>query len=88
MSQVKVIEKAGHQVLFTCPLDESDKAYKYASELEELGVEVQVLSPSIAETLGETLGVNEEEMEDFKASMEAEISSHLDDSDSCCFKAD
>lgn len=87
MGEIKVIETSNNQTLFSCSIDEADKAYKFASEMEEIGIDIKIVSPSIAETLGETLGVKQEEMDEFKESMEAEIASHLD-SDSCCFKAD
>lgn len=85
MDQVKVIETTNHQVLFQCHLDEVDNAYHYARTMEEMGIEVEIKVPSIAETLGSTLGVSEDELDEFKEEMEQEIASHLDE-DSCCFK--
>lgn len=87
-AQIKIIDNISQSILASFDIDESDAAYKFASEMEEMGLDIKISSPSIAETLGETLGVNEAEMDEFKESMEAEISSHLDRSDSCCFKAD
>ena len=80
--QVRDIES--QQVLFECDLHESERAWQFAAEMEELGLDIEVVNPTLGETLSHSLGVSKEDLEAYKQSMEEEIESH-DDSGSCCF---
>lgn len=84
-SKLKVIVKdiQSDQTLFECSLDESDKAFQFAAEMEELGLEVKVVSPSLTETLSNSLGLTKEQEEAYKTSLEEEMENH---EGSCCFK--
>jgi len=49
--KVKVIDKHSKECLFECPVEETEKAYEYAASLDEMGLEVEVITPNIADTL-------------------------------------
>jgi len=83
--KVKVIELESNDVLFTCESDEQEKAYAYAAQMEEFGLQVKVLSPSVFETLAFGLGVEGEELEEFVGSVTDELEDHAG-RDSCCHR--
>ncbi len=83
MSQARVIEVTSEEILFSCEMSEIDKAYDYAKEMEDLGLEVKVISPNVNETLAQSLGATEQEWQDYKQSMEQE----MDDHDGCCVES-
>ncbi|MCB9091096.1 MAG: hypothetical protein H6621_11360 [Halobacteriovoraceae bacterium] len=86
-NKVRVIEIQSGEILFQCSMDESEKAYQYASDMEAIGLDVTVQAPSTMETLAHELGISRAEIQDkLVASMDEEIDSHNDDVDSCCFK--
>lgn len=70
------------QVLFECDLNEPEKAGKFAADMEEMGLDIEVMVPTLSDTLLESLGMPEEVKEAYKAGLETEIESH---EDSCCF---
>ncbi|MCO4793581.1 MAG: hypothetical protein KC493_07710 [Bacteriovoracaceae bacterium] len=76
--RIKVIEKQGLEVLFECDIQEEEKAYTFAKEMEELGIDIEVQIPSVTETLISTLGANEEDVSTLKKMMDEEIESHND----------
>lgn len=80
MQQVKVIDKASGEVLFGCTMEEREKAYAFATEMENVGLDVEIISQSLNETLGRSLGMSEEDIEILNQTMEEEIDSHND----CC----
>jgi hypothetical protein len=70
------------QVLFECAMNESEKAYQFAAEMEEMGLDIEVVSPTLSETLSNSLGLSQEQQEKYKQSLEEEMDSH---EGSCCF---
>lgn len=66
-----------------CPVTESEKAYAFAAEMEEMGLEIEVISPTLTDTLSESLGLTKEQLQEYKNSMEEEIEAH---EGSCCFE--
>lgn len=80
MKKSKVIVKDSEdQVLFECSLKDREKAFRYAKEMEELGIDVNVIEPSLPETLATSLGMKEDEVEEFRKTIDEEIESH-----GCC----
>jgi hypothetical protein len=71
------------QILFECAINESEKAYQFAAEMEEMGLDIEVVSPTLGETLSNSLGLSREAQEQYKESLEEEMDSH---EGSCCFK--
>ncbi len=79
-SLIKVIEIQESQVLFSCPIEESEKAFLKAREFEDMGIEVKIEYPSSSETLLKALGASEEEIDLLKKEIVNEIDSHNDNS--------
>lgn len=81
MSKTKVIEIHSEQVLFECDAKDSAKAYEFAAEMEAMGLEVEVSSPTITESLCDSLGIIHDERDEYENSVIAEIEDH---DGSCC----
>lgn len=81
MPKIKVIDQGTEQVLFECEIKDAEKAYQYAAQMEELGLDVKVINPSLSETLTTSLGLSKEEVAAYEASMEQELEDH---DGSCC----
>lgn len=83
MPKIRVLDTDSSQVLFECSMQESEKAYQFAGEMEKLGLSVKVQHPTLSQTLSGSLGLSREEMAQYEASMEEEIEHH---EGSCCFE--
>ncbi len=80
--KVQVLDVTTKQVLFECPLEESERAYQHAAQMEELGLDIEVLSPTLTDSLSTSLGLGKEAQASYKKSLEEEMDSH---EGSCCF---
>jgi hypothetical protein len=69
------------QTLASYSLDQKDKAYEYAEELESMGIAVTLKEPSLPETLIRSLGANNSDTETLQNEIEEEISAH---GEPCC----
>ena len=76
MPKIQVIDVETRQVLFECEIADSEKAYEYAAEMEEMGLDVSVINPTLSETLTTSLGLSKEEVQKYEASMEQEMEDH------------
>lgn len=85
-SKILVRDVQTQQTLFECGIHESEKAWQFAAEMEEMGLDIEVISPTLGETLSSSLGLSKEQLEAYKESMEEEMEHH--DGGSCCFKSD
>ncbi len=83
ISKIRVVDSDTRQVLFECSLEESEKAYQFAAALEEMGLSVEVMHPTLSETLTDSLGLSNEERRRYEKSVEEEIEHH---DGSCCFE--
>ncbi len=83
MSDVKVLDEQD-QVLFQCSLDQAEKAWNYAKDMEALGISVKISSPSLPESLAKSLGGSEQELDTLRHELEDEIDSHV----GCCNQPD
>lgn len=79
-AMVRVIEVQSGECLFETQMEHIDLAYKYASEMEEHGIDVKITSPSLPETLGMSLGATSEQQEALRRELQDEMDSH----DSAC----
>jgi hypothetical protein len=75
---IKVIETQSKQTLFECELYDIDKAYQYASEMEKLGLDVKIISPSITRELSHSLGVSESDWAKIATALDDEMAEHID----------
>lgn len=75
-SLVKVIDKNTKSILYTCTIENLDSAFENANNYENLGLEVEVITPTVFDTF----------FTSSKEEIEAEINSHksLGQNDSCC----
>lgn len=80
-SLVQVIEENSNEVLFECAVADSEAAYEYAAKMDKMGISVKVVSPTITETLCDSLGIELDEREEYEQSVVAEIEDH---DGSCC----
>lgn len=80
-SVIQVIDKASKEVLFECSLEDSEKAYEFAGKMDEMGLDVEVKTPTITESLCDSLGIERDEREEYEESVIAEIEDH---DGSCC----
>jgi len=78
-SFIKVIHKETKETLFQCSYEESEKAYDFARQMEELGVDIEVLIPGAPVSLAQELGASQEHVQELKDFMEEEIKSHVPD---------
>lgn len=81
-SKIQVTDISTGQTLFECSLSESEKAYQFAAQMEEMGLDVKVISPTLSETLTRSLGLSNEETAEYLQSMDEEAEHH---EGSCCF---
>ena len=80
--KIRVVDTVTRQVLFECQIDESEKAYQFAAGMEEMGLSIEVMHPTLSDTLTQSLGLSNEERRKYEASMEDEIENH---DGGCCF---
>ena len=80
---VRVIDLISGTTLFQTTIEKMDDAYAFATQMEEVGLDVEIKAPGLAETLIKSLGAGESEIRDFKQSLQDEIDEH-DDSDNGC----
>ena len=73
---VRIVDKQG-QVLFECPVEEKERAYRYACEMEQIGQEVSLVSPGLPEILMSSLGASEDELKALRDEIQEEVNSHL-----------
>lgn len=81
---IKVIDSED-QVLFECGLEEEDKAFDFARQMEEIGIEVKISSPSLPETLIISLGATQKDKDILRKELVEEIEEH---DSGCCFDID
>lgn len=82
-SLVKVVDQNSQSVLFSCGMDNIHSAYLYAKEMENLGLEVKIVSPTITQTLADGLGISAQEKMNLQESVNQELHDH---EGSCCAK--
>lgn len=82
-SKILVRDVHSKQTLFECDFVESERAYKFAAEMEAIGLDVEVISPTLTETLSNSLGLTSDQMREYKKSLEEEMEGH---DGSCCFE--
>ena len=82
-NQVRVIDSLSKTVLFETSMEKISDAYDYATKMEEMGLDIEVVAPGLAETLIQSLGATSKEIDEYKQSLQDEIDEH-DDSDLGC----
>ena len=72
-----VVTDIENQELFSCGIEDIDKAFQFARQMEEMDIEVKVMAPSLPETLINALGSSEEDQEYLKKCIDDELADHL-----------
>lgn len=80
-SKIKIIDLVTNEILYEYDMSKQDEAYAMATTLEEMGVNITVKTPSVTETLADTLGLSYDQRQEFEQSVVAEIEDH---DGSCC----
>jgi hypothetical protein len=83
--KIKVIETNSQEIMKEFELDQSEQAYHYAEEMEQLGLDVIVKKPTITQTLAHNLGADEQKLSELAAELEHEIDEHQS-IEGCCAK--
>ncbi len=81
-TKIQVIDVHSNQSLFECAIEDQQKAYAFAADMEDVGLDVKVLIPTLAETLSESLGYSQDTLNQYVESMNQELEEH---EGSCCF---
>lgn len=79
--KIRVIDQQSGQTLFECSLQEIEKAYQFAAQMEEIGLDLKVMVPTLSQTLSSSLGLSRDEQLAYENSLEEEIENHAG---SCC----
>lgn len=82
-NQVRVIDTLSGTTLFETTIEKINDAYAFATQMEEVGLDIEVVAPGLAETLIRSLGADESEIKEYQQSLQDEIDEH-DDSDYGC----
>ncbi len=75
-TQVQIIDKESGQVLYSTTLTELETAYQKAKDFEAMGLDIELVTPSLTVSLISTLGATESEILEYKESLESELASH------------
>lgn len=81
--KVKVIAVDTEEVLLEVPIEKLAEAYEYAAKMDQMGIEVKLDAPTVADTLSDTLGLSIDDRHRFESSMDEELRDH---DGSCCAK--
>lgn len=75
-NEVHVIDSISKTVLFATTIEKIADAYSFATQMEKAGLDVQITSPGLAETLILSLGASSEELQMYQKSLTDEIADH------------
>lgn len=78
--KIKIYEINTSELLSSFDLDQSEQAYAYAKQMEEMGIEIKMVNPSVNHSLGASLGMSEDQLQNLTIAIDEEIDSH----NSCC----
>ena len=75
-TKARVIEKLSEQVLCEFNLNQMDKAFAYAKQMEDMGLDVIIDAPDVNKTLAKSLGATEQQWAQYQKSMQEEMDDH------------
>ena len=82
-NQVRVIDVLSQTTLFETSIEKIADAYSFSTQMEEAGLDIEIVAPGLAETLIRSLGADDSEITQYKQSLQNEIDEH-DESDFGC----
>lgn len=74
-NKIQVIDSQ-MQILKEFSFEQLSDAYTYAEEMENLGIEISVIAPSLPETLLNSLGAKKGDTDKLRSEIEKELTSH------------
>ena len=80
---VRVIDSLSGTSLFETTIEKIEDAYAFATQMEEAGLDIEVVAPGLAETLIKSLGASEHEIKEYKQSMDDELNDHDESNFGC-----
>lgn len=75
-NQVMVIDTLSKTTLYETSIEKIDDAYAFAAQMEEHGLDLEIIVPGLTETLIRSLGANEAELSSYRLSLQQEIDEH------------
>lgn len=82
-NQILLVETQTGETIASFSIQEREKAYQKATQLEQMGLDIEMRSPGAAKSLAIELGADKKQLEDLDQSLQEEMDDH---DDSCCFK--
>lgn len=76
---VRVIDNISGSTLFETTLEKIADAYSFAALMEKEGLDITIDAPGVTESLIVSLGANDQEIAEYKKSLDDETDSHNDD---------
>ncbi len=73
---IQVVEVISNSILKEFKIDKFEDAFQFAKEMEKLGLEIKINSPSLPETLAIGLGASQEDITYLREVIEEEMKSH------------
>lgn len=70
------IKDASGEILASYSLEDRDRAFEYAQTLEEMGLDISIVEPSLPESLILSLGANDQDTEILRREIDQEIDEH------------
>ena len=81
-NQVRVLDSLSKTILFETSIDKISDAYSFAAQMEEMGLDIKVIVPTLSATLSSSLGLSKDQQLAYEDSLEQEMEEH---EGSCCF---
>ena len=75
-SKISIKDKLSDTELYTFDIAQSEDAYRKAMELEDLGLDIELVIPNSIEALANKLGLNPKEVKNISQEISDEIESH------------
>ena len=75
-SSIKLQDNSSGETLYEYPFSEQEKAFSKATELEQMGIDIKIVTPTSIETLGVALGADHQSLEKVSCEINEELESH------------
>ncbi len=75
-STIKLKDNSTDEIIYEFQINEQEKAFSKARELEEMGIDVKISTPTSIETLGVALGADHQALEKVSCEINEELESH------------
>lgn len=76
VSKIKLIDISTNETIYEFEIDAQEQAFRKATELEQMGLDIKIKVPTSIETLGVALGADHHALEKVSCEINEEIESH------------